>query len=194
MPIVTLVRHGESDSNAGGPALTSPSASPLTKAGRKQASNFAATVCTPPGFVVRSPFVRAHETAEPLLLKFPEVPSETWPVQEFTFLDPDRCANTTVHDRAPMREAYYAKADPGYCDGGAAESFADFAGRVKSFIERARQLEYETVFVFTHGLFIRLVEIVLERPDCPMPELMRRYLDQLSAPAIGNCASITLSV
>lgn len=54
---------------------------------------------------------------------FPTAPFETWPIQEFTYLEPARCANTTVAQRKEWVEAYWARSDLAFTDGAGAESF-----------------------------------------------------------------------
>src|SRR5262245_709170 len=67
-----LIRHGESESNAGTPSAE-PGASPLTARGREQAAGLAATLPEPPTLIVASPYRRAAQTAEPTAARFPDV-------------------------------------------------------------------------------------------------------------------------
>jgi broad specificity phosphatase PhoE len=83
---IILVRHGQSVTNAGGRAADQVS-NPLTELGRAQSREFADRFdCTPTLFVL-SPFLRAQQTSEPLRQRFPDVPVEEWPIQEFSFLN-----------------------------------------------------------------------------------------------------------
>lgn len=61
-------------------------------------------------------------------------PLETWPTQEFTYLEPGRCANTTVTQRREWFDAYWSRSDPAFRDGSGAESFLDFLFRVTDHI------------------------------------------------------------
>ena len=117
---VYLIRHAESVSNAG-ERTASHGGAELSSEGRRQAE--AARIGFRPDLIVVSPFVRSRQTAEPLRQKYPDVPVEEWPVQEFSFLDADRCADTTQEERRPLAEAYFARNDPDYVDGKDAESF-----------------------------------------------------------------------
>ncbi|WP_433324353.1 histidine phosphatase family protein [Spirillospora sp. CA-294931] len=150
-----LIRHGESESNAGLPT-NGPGVSPLTPLGRAQAEQVAAAFTEPPSLIVSSTFVRARETAAPTRARFPEVPYEEWPVQEFTYLGELHGPRTTADERRPMAEAYWERADPTATYGGNGESFAALLTRAGAFLERlAARPEERLVAVFTHGLFIR---------------------------------------
>ena len=103
--IAWLIRHGESVANAGG-AVSSFSEIPLTARGRQQAELFAARFdelsADPPTLIVQSPYLRARQTAEPLIRRFAGVPVETWPVQEFTYLDPAATNGLNEAGRMPF--------------------------------------------------------------------------------------------
>lgn len=101
-----LVRHGESAANAGA-VTTDPASIPLTEAGRGQARSTAAAIMQRPNLIVVSSYLRTRQTTAPSIERFPDVPVETWPVQEFTYLSPGRCAGTTTAQRRPLVEAYW---------------------------------------------------------------------------------------
>ena len=84
---ILLVRHGQSVTNAGGRAADQVS-NPLTELGRAQSREFAERFDCKPTLFVASPFLRAQQTSEPLRQRFPDVPVEEWPIQEFSFLNP----------------------------------------------------------------------------------------------------------
>ncbi|SEG92106.1 Broad specificity phosphatase PhoE [Thermomonospora echinospora] len=154
---VWLIRHGQSESNAGLPT-NGPGASPLTALGRQQAARTAAAFTAPPELIVSSSFVRARQTAEPTVERFPEVPYEEWPVQEFTYLGRLHGAQTTTAQRRPFAEAYWQRADPAYVNGGDGESFTALITRVRAFLDRlADRPEEGTIAVFTHGIFMKAV-------------------------------------
>lgn len=157
MPPMTLLllRHGQSAANAG-LATASPADISLTVLGRRQAEEAAARIDAVPALLIVSPFSRARATAAPLLARYPGVPVETWPIEEFTYLDTRRCANTTAAERKPMVEAYWARADPTYVDGPGAESFAAFVARLQAFQQRIAALPpIGTVVAVGHGQFFR---------------------------------------
>lgn len=98
MKNVRLVRHGESAANDGAATLDHASI-PLTEKGIEQAKRVAQSVGRAPDLIVTSPFSRARATADATISIFPDVPSETWPIEESTYLDPTRCVNTTLGQR-----------------------------------------------------------------------------------------------
>lgn len=135
MKHVRLMRHGESAANAGEASLDHATI-PITLRGIEQAHLVARSIIQPPALIVASPFSRAQSTAMVTVAAFPNTPFETWPIHEFTYLEPARCINTTVAQRQGWVEAYWAQADPSFTDGDGAESFLDFMSRARSFLKR----------------------------------------------------------
>lgn len=150
-----LIRHGESESNAGAPSAD-PGASKLTERGREQARRVAAAIPEPPALIVVSPFVRAVQTAEPTIARFPAVPREEWPVQEFTYLGGFHHRLSTSEERRPQALEFWQRADPHASIGGA-ESFADLVGRARALVDGLARQPAGPVAVFTHGTFMRAV-------------------------------------
>ncbi|NIE84349.1 histidine phosphatase family protein [Burkholderia sp. Cy-647] len=103
---VACIRHGESAANAGS-ATDDPASIPLTEAGQQQAFAISRRLTSPPNLIICSPFDRAQQTAAPTLRRFPHTPRETWPIQEFTYLTPAKCAGTSAAQRRPWVEAYW---------------------------------------------------------------------------------------
>src|SRR5258708_7093166 len=118
-----LIRHGESESNAGLPSA-GPASSPLTSLGREQAAQVVRALAEPPALIVTSPYVRARQTAQPTIGAFPRSACQEWPVQEFTYLGDLRWRSMTASEREPYASAYWDRADPQHSSEGA-ESFAD---------------------------------------------------------------------
>lgn len=162
MKHVTLIRHGESAANAGEATLDHATIT-LTPRGVEQAQLVALSFNHAPVLIVASPFTRAHSTAMATAVVFPHIPFETWPIQEFTYLEPARCTGTTVADRREWVEAYWAKADPGFTDGEGAESFLDFIARVQSFLVRLAEHPAQDIVAFSHGQVINAVAWLIER-------------------------------
>ena len=159
---VRLVRHGESAANAGAATLDHASI-PLTEKGIEQAKRVAQSVGRAPELIVVSPFSRARATADATISVFPEALIETWPIEEFTYLDPTRCVNTTVAQRKAWVDQYWANANPSYIDGEGAESFLKFVGRARSFLDRLTTLPAKDILVFSHGQFLNAVAWLIER-------------------------------
>ncbi|AGM09535.1 histidine phosphatase family protein [Amycolatopsis keratiniphila] len=174
MARVWLIRHGESESNAGLPG-GEPGASALTELGRRQAAEIAKSLAEPPRLIVTSPFLRARQTAEPTIERFPGAECEEWPVQEFTFLGELHGQVTTTATRKPYTEAYWSRADPHHAVNGA-ESFAALFDRTQEFLARLGEREPGPIAVFTHGLFIRAVMwSLLTGTTTPDSGAMRRF-------------------
>lgn len=171
---VWLIRHGQSESNAGLPSLDWRGI-PLTELGRRQAEHIAGSFAEPPRRIVTSPYLRARQTAEPTIERYPGAACEEWPVQEFSYLGPLNGRPTTSHEREPEVQAYWERADPRRAEPGA-ESFAGLLGRVTSFLSRLGGQDSGPVAVFSHGIFMRAVAWhLLTGVADPSPEDMRQF-------------------
>ena len=164
-----LIRHGESAANAGLP-VSDFTQIPLTELGHQQAEIFAARFHElspdPPTLIVRSPYLRARQTAEPFIQRFPEIPVETWPVYEFTYLDPVVSAGLNERERGPLYARYWQHDDPHYREPNGAESFTDFMNRVRNMFHRLEQLPPgNRVAVFCHGYLMQAVRLLLLFPQ-----------------------------
>ena len=183
-----LIRHGESESNAGTPSAD-PGASPLTVRGREQAAHVAAALPEQPALIVTSPYLRAAQTAEPTAARFPDVRREEWPVQEFTYLGELHDRLTTSEQRWPHVVEYWNRADPNLALGGA-ESFAALLDRAHDCVDRLTKQPTGPVAMFTHGIFMRAVAWLLltdtERLD------MRAFQRFSSGLVVNNCAIVEL--
>lgn len=188
---VTLIRHGESLANVGG-TTANPARIPLTPRGHEQARMVAARFSQAPDRIVCSPFLRVEETAAPTCARFPQVPVEIWPIEEFTYLSLARCANTTVADRRPWVAAYWQASDPSAIDGEGAESFAALIDRVRQALDRLGALPDGDVVVFGHGQFMQAIRWWLVRGpmeiDCPAMRDFRRFDFARPIPNVGGFA------
>ncbi|SDJ27943.1 histidine phosphatase family protein [Pseudomonas abietaniphila] len=162
MKLVRLIRHGESAANAGA-ATQDHQSIPLTEHGVDQARRVAHSFATAPDLIVTSPFSRALATAQFTASAFPSVPMETWPIQEFTYLEPARCVNTSVAQRRDWVREYWNQANPTFVDGDGAESFLEFVSRAEAFLRRLAAHPAEDIVVFSHGQFINAVAWLIER-------------------------------
>ena len=132
MPFDALfIRHAESLADVGA-TTDHPAQYALTERGRQQAATFAKAAVAVPVAIVHSPYMRAEQTAQPLMTRFPSVSVLKLPVQEFTYLNPESCRGTNTRQRVPAVQAYWAAADPRGRDGEGAESFYDFLARVEA--------------------------------------------------------------
>ena len=186
-----FIRHGQSTGNAGIPchdlALLE-----LTELGWRQASEVAASWTETPDLIVTSPYLRTQQTAAPTIERFPEVPVDVWPIQEFTYLQPSRWNGTLSVERMPVIERYWADADPEFCDGEGAESFRALLGRAQSALDRLKALPAESlVYVFSHGQFIQAVRSLAIDVALSETEKMRKFWGKES-PAIANAEQVEL--
>lgn len=188
MKEVWLIRHAESTANAGA-ATYSPETIPLTEKGLEQAHAVANQISRRPDLIVVSPFLRSKQTAAPLIARHPDVIVEEWNVQEFTYLAPAHCHNTSLNDRRPLVDAYWSRNDPNYCDGPGAESFADLMSRAQASVTQIKMPEDKFVVVFSHGQFIRaVIWLMLHELDEMKIETMTGFHCFLEAVTVPNAA------
>ena len=193
MKRIRLIRHGESAANAGQASLDHATI-PLTPKGMEQASLVAESFTQAPDLIVASPFSRAQATAMQTVAAFPSVPFEIWPIQEFTYLEPARCINTTVAQRRAWVEAYWAKADPVFIDGEGAESFLEFISRAQSFLDRLAEHPGHHLAVFSHGQFMNAVAWLIERsPQTMDGKAMAEWLEYEITNHVPNCSGYKLT-
>jgi 2,3-bisphosphoglycerate-dependent phosphoglycerate mutase len=184
---VFLIRHGESESNTGLPSAD-PGAIPLTAAGHRQAEQIARVLADVPALIVTSPYLRARQTAEPMVSRFPATACQQWPVQEFTYLGDLHGRATTHREREPYVRAYWDRADP-QAAGPGAESFAGLLGRTADFLKRLSPQESGPVVVFTHAVFMQAVAWSLltgiTTPDHEQMRGFRGFADRYLIPNGG---------
>ncbi len=190
MTEVWLIRHGESISNANLPT-GDPSQSALTEKGVAEAEQIVKAFAKAPDLFVVSSYLRARQTAVPTQQRFPHVPTEDWPVHEFTYLNPVRYHGTTGTERRPFALAYWERNNPHEKEGGAGESFTELMTRVQETAARLRRHPANYIAVFSHGLFLRaLIWSVLTNTTEATPQTMRRYAWFIRSATIPNGAII----
>ncbi|GAB7129786.1 hypothetical protein JCM19000A_42940 [Silvimonas sp. JCM 19000] len=172
---VRLIRHAESAANAGA-ATADPASIPLTARGHEQAQAIGDAFADAPDLIVCSPFLRVRQTAAPTVARFAAVSVEVWPVEEFTYLSPARCAHTTAQQRRPWVAAFWQAADPLAVDGPGAESFAAFVGRVQIAPDRLAALQVASVALFGHGQLMQALRWwIVQRPAALDTDAMRAF-------------------
>jgi len=164
---VLLVRHAESEANAGR-VFADVAAIPITDRGHRQARALARHLDAAPELVVASPMVRAQQTAAPLLARFPGVRCESWPVEEFVYRPPA----ASEEDFA----AYWTDADPRARTGPQTESFADLLERVHATADRLARETARTIVLVSHRKFLAaLVFVLIAGRGRPGRRRMQRY-------------------
>jgi broad specificity phosphatase PhoE len=194
MQEIWLIRHGESESNAGLPTSDTAKIA-LTLRGLAQAECVAEAFTCSPALIVVSPYLRAIQSAQPTIARFPQARLEEWPVHEYTYLSLASRHNTTLHGRRPLIDAYWERCDPQYVDGDGAESFAALVARATQALERIRRIEDGFVAIFSHGLFIRtLLWVLLAEPAEIDATMMRRCRSFISGFSVPNGSILKLHI
>lgn len=161
---IICFRHGESAANAGH-ATSDPASIPLTGMGEQQACVISRRLIEPPAVVICSPFLRARQTAAPTLTRFPAVPKQVWPIQEFTYLAPAKCVGTSAEQRRAWVDAYWNASNPTVVNGPGAESFAVFIERVRAALnhfERLHSASDVSAAIFGHGQFLQAMRWLIQ--------------------------------
>jgi len=183
-----LIRHGESESNAGlSTGLTA--AIGLTPRGHAQAQALAASIDRVPDLIAVSGYRRAIETAAPLRERFPTARDEEWAIHECATLSDANREGTTPVQRRPLVAAYWERCDPDYIDGAGAESFVQLIARADAFYQQLRELDAELAFFVGHGLFTRtLLWLHFARPSTLDAQQMRAYRGFIASFQIPNAS------
>ncbi|WP_165037035.1 histidine phosphatase family protein [Candidatus Protofrankia californiensis] len=190
--MVWLVRHGQSESNAGAPCAL-PGESPLTTTGWAQARLVATAMTEQPTMIVTSRYLRARQTAIPATQRFPAAPLTEWPVEEFTYLGSLHGRLMTNEERRPWARAYWTAADPYAVQSPHSESFADMIARADAFVRRVRELPAGFFLVCTHGVFMTAVAWTLSESRSHAVMDMRAFLDFQKSLRITNGSIIRLN-
>lgn len=188
MTTIWLIRHGESEANAGLPTGATAGIG-LTPLGQAQAAAVAASFTRPPDLIVSSHYRRTIESAAPTRARFPQAPYAQWPIHEVATLSDASRHNTTPAQRAPLIRAYWERADPHYVDGPGAESFVQLVARARDVLDRMRRLDTGFVVLFGHGLFTRaLLWVYLAAPATLDTDSMRAYRGFVSSFRVPNAS------
>jgi broad specificity phosphatase PhoE len=188
-----FIRHSESVANAGARTREAPTY-PLSDAGFRQADQLAAALPAEPELIIVSPYVRARQTAEPAIRRFPRALVEEWPVHEVQYLDPVLCVDTTQDERRELSSAYWERCDPHHSAPGA-ESFVNFLRRVVDAVERLARRPERRTFVFSHGQFMNaLAWLTISRPAQIDASAMSRFYQFIHGCTVPNCAILPLHV
>ncbi|WP_252579958.1 histidine phosphatase family protein [Legionella lytica] len=179
-----LARHGESSINAG-IWSTNPADARLTLLGQEQAQTAAAHIIETPDLIICSPFIRAQESANYISQIWPTVPLNIWPIQELIYLSPAKMFPLSPAERKARITDYWQKADPCYCDGDDAESFANFLGRVRLFHTKIIQ-QQGFVVVVGHGLFFQAFQLGLTHGFQPTADWIRLFRQSETSQPIKN--------
>jgi len=181
--VIYLIRHGESQANAG-EATSHMELIRLTQKGLDQAKTLPLQLPEHIDHIIYSSYLRTYQTALPTIIAHPEAAVYEWPeIREFSYLNPDKCKNTTAAERRPMADAYWATLDVNLQLHPRVESFSQFIARVrgvwKGLQDRFGHTD-ETVALFTHGLFIIGLFHVIHTPEASDAYIMEHFFDNRS--------------
>ena len=155
MKTLYLIRHAQSAANAGGTSLLDREI-PLSAEGARQAAELA---CRLPAnrHVFVSEMRRTHETATPHCARHGVRPELLPCLNEFSYLPFAAVQGLDAAARKPLAEAYWQRADPHFCAGSGADTFAEFDGRVSDFLHRAWTALPHGSLLFGHGIWMALL-------------------------------------
>lgn len=159
-----IIRHGESESNAGLVTQSAGSVN-LTEKGKREAQAAADAFNVTPDLIVTSSYIRTQQTAEPFLQKFKGTPQEEWNIREFTYLSEVHYTGRTNDQRRAALEEYWDRADPHMHEGGTGESFVEFITRLRDFIDKMKNDEAGVTLAFSHGYMMSGLLFLLEGRD-----------------------------
>jgi broad specificity phosphatase PhoE len=153
---IYLVRHGQSQANAGGMTLENPLV-PLTELGALQARAIAPLLPPTSVAIWSSPFKRALDTAAPYCALMGRSVSIHDDLREFETVDTVQLRGSAGEVREAVVAGYWLKSDPDHRAGPAAETFREFHERVA----RARHGFLPTLadgsILFGHGMWMALL-------------------------------------
>lgn len=194
MPDLTLwlVRHGETEVNSGVFSVN-PNETRLTAKGIEQAQQGAAKVIARPDLFIISPLLRAQQTGQFYLKKWPQSDVLILPIQEFLYLSPQKLEALSPEERKREINDYWLRADPSYCDSIETESFALFLARVAAFHEELLKHKGYVVSI-GHGQFFKAFLLGLEYGFNLTSHWMSKYRQQESTMPINNGEIIKLAL
>lgn len=199
---VYLVRHGESESNAGGISQPNPEIV-LSEQGHRQSKIIAEYLYQSLGkkiaAVYTSNYIRTLQTAQPLLEQSNLSAQTLNDLHEFNYLDFTDIANLNGKARQPIRERYWQHATPQTQLSADTESFIQFTQRVDNtllFIKEQIKIgtydKQKTAVFYTHGIWLGMLAWRLLGNGVEQIAQMRRFRQFEQSLAINNCAVYTL--
>ncbi|MDC5077441.1 histidine phosphatase family protein [Acinetobacter baumannii] len=190
---IFLIRHAESEANINGKTLSHASIA-LSQNGHKQAQALCSKLPVIDHVIV-SQYLRTHQTAAPLLEKYNLNFEVDKHLHEFSYLSERKCANTNMDDRKAWVNAYWEKMDYQYKDADDAESFEDLYMRVQAIHEKLKVLAenyvQKNLTVFSHGQFLQLLMMQIQRPQPLSKDLMQQFRYNLVYQPIRNTQFFT---
>jgi broad specificity phosphatase PhoE len=155
-PTLFLIRHGQSQANAGGDTLEN-SVVPLTALGERQARILAGLLPPAPAAVWSSPFKRSLDTAAPYCARLGVALQIQEELREFETLDTRQMRGSSCETREAVLARYWQEADPDRRTGPDGETFREFYERVNRVRQRWLAAQPDGTVIFGHGMWMALL-------------------------------------
>jgi alpha-ribazole phosphatase len=155
-PTLLLIRHGQSQANAGGITLENPLV-PLTELGERQARALAQVLPPAAPVVWSSPFKRSLDTAAPYCGRLGVAPEIHDELREFETIDTRHMRGTPCTAREAVLARYWREADPDQRTGPAGETFREFHQRVAAVRTGWLPSQPDGTVIFGHGMWMALL-------------------------------------
>ena len=187
-----LIRHGQSEDNAG-ISSSGQGKTRLTDKGKQQAKVTGEHWREAPDLIVISPYIRTEQTAAPTIRRYPDVPVETWPIEEFRQLSAARYEGVNSQERWAHYDAHWAKKDPDFKDGDGigAESIREFTKRLDQLEKDLVNTDFNLAYIFCHGMFLRAFMLRhIWGSTRPMTEKIDTFYTAFRAWHYPNCGTV----
>ncbi|HTC54504.1 MAG TPA: histidine phosphatase family protein [Steroidobacteraceae bacterium] len=155
-PTLLLIRHGQSQANAGGVTLEN-SLVPLTELGERQALALAALLPASSPAIWSSPFKRSLDTAAPYCDRMRVAPLVYDDLREFETIDTRHMRGSSCTEREEVLARYWREADPDQRTGPAGETFREFYERVARVRMQWLPALPDGTVIFGHGMWMALL-------------------------------------
>jgi alpha-ribazole phosphatase len=155
-PRIHIIRHAQSQANAGGVTLENPVV-PLTALGELQARALAPLLPPAAARVWSSPFKRALDTAAPYCARLGVEPVIHAELREFETVDTIQMSGSSSAEREAIVARYWLEADPDHRTGPAGETFREFHARVARVRTQLLPALPDGTVIFGHGMWMALL-------------------------------------
>lgn len=177
MKKIYLIRHAESESNAGLIIRPNPQIN-ITDLGNTQAlalSDWLLSNVETPKQIFVSNYIRTQQTAKPYLEKLNYQAKIIDDLYEFNYLDFERIKELNFDDLLKTANEYWQKGEIDWQDGETTDSYAQFVQRVKNVRKFFDNLEDGCYVVFTHAMWLGMLMWQLLHHDSGRVENMQEF-------------------
>ena len=197
MKQIYLIRHGQSNSNAGGEA--EPNAQiELTAMGREQAEAVAQWLSDTLGDNIDSinvsKFIRTQQTAQPFVEQMGIQPTGIEGLQEFDYLSFKAIDGTSLNHRRQLADDYWVVFDVDDRAGEDSESYREFCTRVADVLEQFKAMPDGNHVVYTHGIWMSMLVWQILGQPYHNNEQMRKFRQFEMSIRPRNCEVLRLTL